>query len=350
METPRDSVQTVLLGALAERGLATSTELQRASGKSQPTVSRALRGLSKQLVTLGRGKSTRYGLPQPIRGLPSQQDLWWTDPQGQTHHFGTLTLLAGERLHVSAEGIDELTHAHLPWFLSPLRLQGFLGREWALRLGLEGGPERWSLEQVLYAALCIDDHPGAISLGEPQAERQALEPVDTHTRAMRYDLLAADVAATLPAGSSAGGEQSKFLSRLASGERVLVKFTPQRDTPFGERWHDLLHAECLALQLLAEHGFATAGHEGARQRLTHLPRINPLRPHRRAWPPPRRGTRCRPRKLCARPAPALGSKLRCIGQAAPPERGRRHQRAHAARVWPPHRQYRHAFRQPEPVG
>lgn len=33
---------------------------------------------------------------------------------------------------------------------------------------------------------------------------------------------------------------------------------PPRGTPFGERWHDLLHAEWLALQVLAEHGFATA--------------------------------------------------------------------------------------------
>ena len=64
--------------------------------------------------------------------------------------------------------------------------------------------------------------------------------------------------ATLPAGSSAGGEQSKFLSALASGERVLVKFSPPRGTPFGERWHDLLHAEWLALYVLAEHGFDVA--------------------------------------------------------------------------------------------
>jgi len=258
MKITPDALQTTLLGALAERGLATSAELQTFSGKSQPTVSRALRGLSKQLVTLGQGKRTRYGLPQPIRGLAPQQPLWWTNTQGQISRFGTLTLLAGERLHVSAEGIDELTRAQLPWFLAPLRLQGFLGREWALRLGLDGNPERWKLEQLLYAALRVDDHPGAITLGELAGEWVPEAPVDLAARAAHYELLAADVSATLPAGSSAGGEQSKFLSGLASGERVLVKFSPPRGTPFGERWHDLLHAECLALQLLTEHGFATA--------------------------------------------------------------------------------------------
>ena len=258
METPLDPLQTSLLATLTERGLATSVELQQLTGKSQPTVSRALRGLSKQLVTLGQGKRTRYGLPQAIRDLPAQQPLWWTDAQGRITRFGTLTLLAGGRVHVAAEGIDVLSRGQLPWFLAPLRLQGFLGREWALRLGLDSSPERWGLEQVLYAALRIDDHPGAISIGDIKGEPVPEAPADIGQRAAHYDTLAADVTATLPAGSSAGGEQSKFLSALASGERVLVKFSPPRGTPFGERWHDLLHAEWLALYVLAEHGFDVA--------------------------------------------------------------------------------------------
>jgi len=258
METPVDPLQTSLLATLTERGLATSVELQQLTGKSQPTVSRALRGLSKQLVTLGQGKRTRYGLPQAIRDLPAQQPLWWTDAQGRITRFGTLTLLAGGRVHVAAEGIDVLSRGQLPWFLAPLRLQGFLGREWALRLGLDSSPERWGLEQVLYAALRIDDHPGAISIGDIKGEPVPEAPADIGQRAAHYDTLAADVTATLPAGSSAGGEQSKFLSALASGERVLVKFSPPRGTPFGERWHDLLHAEWLALYVLAEHGFDVA--------------------------------------------------------------------------------------------
>ena len=258
MESLLDPLQASLLAMLTERGLATSVELQQLSGKSQPTISRALRTLSKQLVTLGQGKRTRYGLPQPIRGLPAQQPLWWTDEQGRTTRFGTLTLLAGDRVHVAAHGIDVLSRGQLPWFLAPLRLQGFLGREWALRLELDSNPEHWGLEQVLYAALRIDDHPGAISIGDIKGELVPEAPVDIGERAARYDTLAADVTATLPAGSSAGGEQSKFLGALASGERVLVKFSPPRDTPFGERWHDLLHAEWLALYVLAEHGFDVA--------------------------------------------------------------------------------------------
>ena len=187
METPVDPLQTSLLATLTERGLATSVELQQLTGKSQPTVSRALRGLSKQLVTLGQGKRTRYGLPQAIRDLPAQQPLWWTDAQGRITRFGTLTLLAGGRVHVAAEGIDVLSRGQLPWFLAPLRLQGFLGREWALRLGLDSSPERWGLEQVLYAALRIDDHPGAISIGDIKGEPVPEAPADIGQRAAHYD-------------------------------------------------------------------------------------------------------------------------------------------------------------------
>lgn len=244
---------------LSERGVATSAELQQATGKSQATLSRALKGMSRDLVVLGAGKRTRYGLPQLIRGLPAQQPLWWTDEAGRPRRFGTLTFLAGAHVHVSAEhGLDTTTRDELPWFLAPLRLQGFLGREWAQRLSLDRNPEQWDVEQVLYAALRIDDHPGAISIGEPQDEMAARHPIPLQERGARYDTLAADVSSTLPAGSSAGGEQSKFLAVLGTGEHVLVKFTPPRGTPFGERWHDLLHAEHLALQVLAEAGFAVA--------------------------------------------------------------------------------------------
>ena len=258
MDSADSALEAALLAALRGVGLASSAQLQRATAKSQPTVSRALRGLSGQVVALGQGKATRYGLLQPIRGLAGQQALWWTNQDGVTERWGHLSFLAGDTVHVSAPGIDLSTRGQLPWFLTPLRAQGFLGREWALRLGLDRDPERWPLEQTLFAALHIDDPTGAISMGERVGELTPQAPIDLAARAAFYDNLAADVTATLPAGSSAGGEQAKFLTGLAAGERVLVKFSPPRGTPFGERWHDLLHAEALALQVLGEHGVSVA--------------------------------------------------------------------------------------------
>jgi HipA-like C-terminal domain len=258
MDSADNALAATLITTLTAGGPASSAQLQRVTGKSQPTLSRALRALGGQVVALGQGKATRYGILKPIRGLAGQQPLWWTDERGVPERWGRLSFLAGDGLHVSAKGIDVLTRGRLPWFLTPLKLQGFLGREWALRLGLDRDPEHWPLEQTLFAALRIDDPTGAISMGEPMGEWVPQAPLDTAARAAHYDTLAADVTATLPAGSSAGGEQAKFLTGLASGDRVLVKFSPPRGTPFGERWHDLLHAEALALQVLGEHGVNVA--------------------------------------------------------------------------------------------
>jgi hypothetical protein len=150
--------------------------------------------------------------------------------------------------------------------LTPLRPQGFLGRLQARKLALNGlapDPEHWPLATQLFAALHLHDAPGALVLGEPgmPTSTQPATLLPTHDMAelaCALDAHSADVAATLPAGSSAGGEQPKLLATLDTGLHVLVKFTPPLGTPFGQRWHDLLHTEAVALQTLAEHGVAAA--------------------------------------------------------------------------------------------
>jgi hypothetical protein len=254
-----DADQLQLLAEIAARGTATSAQLQAALGRSQPTLSRQLTALSAQVLALGRGRATRYGVAQTLLGRAAQQALWWIDETGQPQALGTLSLLQGDIVHVGGPGLDLLVQRQLPWFLAPLLPQGFLGRLIAQRLasaGLDVNPERWSLAQTLFASLSLPDAPGAIVLGEPAALPAAALPARDLGAAL--DERAIDVAATLPAGSSAGGEQPKFLATLDDGSAVLVKFTPPRGTPFGERWHDLLHAEALAAQVLAAHGVAVA--------------------------------------------------------------------------------------------
>jgi hypothetical protein len=92
----------------------------------------------------------------------------------------------------------------------------------------------------------------------PTVPVHRLLPAKAAQQAKVLDELSADVARTLPAGSSAGGEQPKFLCQRENGPHVLVKFTPPLGTPFGDRWHDLLHTEALALKVLAQHGLAAA--------------------------------------------------------------------------------------------
>jgi len=255
--------QQAALSELSARGVASSAELQAALGKSQPTVSRLLAELSLQVLALGRGRGTRYGVAHPILGQPAQQPLWWIDEAGTPRRLGTLSLLGGgHAVHVEAEAFEHTLRDRLPWYLAPLKPQGFLGRLLAQRLapsGVGSNPDAWGLEMVLFAALHLQDAPGAIVLGEPHAPAvHHRVPPDAKGAAAVLDGLARDVTRTLPAGSSAGGEQPKFLALLDSGEHVIVKFTPPRGTPFGERWHDLLHAEALAAEVLAAHGVPVA--------------------------------------------------------------------------------------------
>ena len=254
-----DKDHQALLAELTARGVARSAELQAALKKSQPTVSRLLAELSSQVIPLGRGRNTRYGVAKAIMGQSAQQPLWWIDESGMPRRIGTLSLLGdGSVVHVEGVGFEDTLRNRLPWYLAPLKAQGFLGRLLAQRLmptGLGSNPETWSLEATLFAALHLHDAPGAIVLGEPAAPvGQQRVPVEARLAGAVLDDLAQDVARTLPAGSSAGGEQPKFLALMESGEHVLVKFTPPRGTPFGERWHDLLHAEVLAAQVLGRHG------------------------------------------------------------------------------------------------
>lgn len=248
-----------LRSILAQRGPAGAAELCAALGISQPTLSRALAALGGEVAVLGAGRSTRYAWPRPILGRAARQPLFWIDEGGRIERFGVLSSLAGGRVHLSAPGVDQISDGALPWLLAPLRGEGFIGRAQARALaafGLDRDPGRWPLEHQLFAALHTTDAPGAIVIGEPapSALPELRDDAD-------FDRLADEAAAGGMAATSAAGEQPKFLARRPDGAPVLVKFSPPRGTPFGERWHDLLHAEALALAVLADWGVPVAGCE-----------------------------------------------------------------------------------------
>jgi hypothetical protein len=247
------------------RGALSSVDLQRALGLSQPSVSRLLSSAATQVLVLGRGRATRYALPHGIGGAAAEQPLTWIDEHGTAHPFACLAFGSGGWVHVHAGKTLLHTAGALPWFLAPLQAEGFLGRALARQLapqGLPADPAAWSIEQVLLAALHTPDAPGALRLGDTAAALPAsmptLEALDEAGRTALLDKLADQAAQSLPAGSSAGGEQAKFLLRDQDGHPLIAKFSPPRGTPFGDRWGDLLHAEAIALSLLGAHGVPVA--------------------------------------------------------------------------------------------
>jgi hypothetical protein len=244
-------------------------ELVRRLGISQATLSRQLRQ-QDQIVRWGKARATRYALLRPLRG-ESRFPLYRVLPSGQTVQTGWLvrTWPQGSCLHLDEQD-NGTFYEGLPWFLSDMRPQGFLGRLWgrenAQSLGLTEDLRVWSDEQCLMALTVTGmDMPGNCLLGATAYQRwlQQSAPVvlSAGQKIMRYPQLAQQVLDGDEVGSSAAGEQPKFLcyAETTSGQRhCLVKFTVARQSESSQRWRDLLRAEDQALRQLAAAGLAAA--------------------------------------------------------------------------------------------
>ena len=262
MNSTKVTLSDTLYALLKRASPLSALELQAATGKSQASISLALKQLSARVVKLGAARSTRYALTQAILGLPASHELLWggLNALGNTpQRFGTLTFLQNDSLYVQSGQHVWQTQGRLPWFLTPLKPQGFLGRELArARPDFPNDPDDWTLAQVLYMAINhVNDPVGAFCIGTLKtANFPAL--INSVEKAEHYELLATTVGAGLPVGSSAAGEQPKFTTGQRNGEQFIVKFSPPCGTPFGERWHQLLHLEKRALEKLQANGIASA--------------------------------------------------------------------------------------------
>ena len=270
-----------LRAALLRGGFLTAAQLQAVTGKSQASISLALAKLGDEVCKLGAARSTRYALTQTILGLGARQPINLAGPSMDQGLFGALTYLKDDQVYTEVYATaarhtvsggkvlrDEwLTRAGLPWWLSTLRPQGFLGRRFTkVRPDFAPDPDQWTLAQVLYvAANHFADPPGAFSIGTygdgvADSDRTR-SPIPLALRGDAFDAMADTMVGGLPVGSSAGGEQPKFIALVegeSEGQRVIVKYSPPRGTPFGERWHDLLQLEHLANEVLRGQGIASA--------------------------------------------------------------------------------------------
>ena len=274
-------------------GPLTARQLSESMGISQPTVSRALAELGDDIVRIGAARSIRYAMRDTVRGLPDIL-IHRVDTEGRITLLGTLVPVRPDGFVMHQTDGATLHSEGLPWWLMDMRPQGFLGRAHAARhgpaLGLPARLADWGDTHALRALLaCGHDMVGNLLVGDAARDRflsQPLpEPIAENDRAERFAHLATEATQGDAPGSSAGGEQPKFIAYAmtpAGPRHVIVKFSEAEDSPVSERWRDLLRAEHLALTTLREAGVPAAvstliDHGGRRfLQVERFDRVGPL--------------------------------------------------------------------------
>lgn len=257
-----DSIRLQLAG-----GPLAARQLLDLLGISQPTLSRALAELGGEIVRLGAARSIQYALRDGLRGLPDLA-VYRVDVEGKIRWLGTLVPVRPDGFVMRQEDGETRYCAGLPWWLFDMRPAGYLGRAYAARhggaLGLPARLTDWTDTHALRALLANgEDMVGNLLLGDVARDRFVAAtlpaPIAEAQKARRYAALARAAASGEQPGSSAGGEQPKFVAYAetpAGPRHVLVKFSEPDAGPVGERWRDLLLAEHLALATLREAGIS----------------------------------------------------------------------------------------------
>jgi hypothetical protein len=263
-----DRLRQRLIQELTLVGSATSLELRARLGISQPSFSRLVASLGDRVLTSGKASATRYAARRSAQDLPDRLDVYEVDERGHTERLAVLHSILPGGYYVESHRADLTSsfYQDLPYFLHDLRPAGFLGRLVPTQhpeLGLPGDVRNWSSNDTLrYLQRWGFDAPGSLIVGDVALEQFLVclaEPpavVAPRQRTRRYPELAEQVLEGGNPGSSAGGEQPKFLATLASGEQVLVKFSPRSKDASAKRQADLLICEYLAHRVLEAHGQA----------------------------------------------------------------------------------------------
>ncbi|MES2438315.1 MAG: type II toxin-antitoxin system HipA family toxin YjjJ [Verrucomicrobiota bacterium] len=307
MARPAQITRDNLAPLIRARAPVSATELAALLRVNRTTIARTLPDFGGELVTLGATRSTRYLLRREIRNIGNRWPLYRVDADGRAGEWVELEALHDRLWRVSWAGTPPVWAGlfmaenglwnGFPFFLSDARPQGFLGRAIASRISrtlqLPDEPRSWSDEDVLvYHQAAGEDLPGNLVVGDDCLRRALARSADLPggnvisdaDRESFYPMQAMEIARSLP-GSSAGGEQPKFLVTLRddSGgfQPVLVKFSAPMDQPTGQRWADLLLCEFHAHQILAEVGLANPGArllDAGGRRFLEIPRFDRIGP------------------------------------------------------------------------
>ena len=245
------------------RGPVQARQLVENLGLSQPTVSRSIAALGDDVVRIGSGPSIQYTLRDSGRGV-GDIPVYRVSAEGSIRQLGILVPVRPDGFVMLQIDGKTLYSDALPWWLLDMRPQGYLGRAYAANhaaaLGLPGQLIEWSDTHALRALLANGhDAIGNLLLGDVARDSflsaTVSAPIAENAKPASYARLAEEAGRGEQPGSSAGGEQPKFVAyaETSAGPRhVIVKFTVADDNPVTERWRDLLLAEHIALETLIE--------------------------------------------------------------------------------------------------
>jgi hypothetical protein len=241
-------------------------------GISRPAFSRLVGNAGRDVLAVGRARASRYvasrEIPEVGRSVPVFEIL----ESGSSRQLGTLhAVLPGSSFYFEAlsEDADSGPFGDLPYFFEDLRPTGFLGRLVPRQhpdLQLPADIQLWTANHTLsYLTRHGWNLPGNLIVGEGAFRRHLDQAVsgqgviEEASRDVRYLQLAEDVLSHGAPGSSAAGEQPKFLVTRAPGPTpVLVKFSPPVTDALSQRVSDLLIAEFHALETMRQHGMMAA--------------------------------------------------------------------------------------------
>ena len=223
----------------------------------------------EELFITGKTKNATYALPREIQGVPFRLPIYTIDPNGKGINAGTLiSIHPGDSFYWESNYKGESKYyAGLPYFLEDLRPGGYLGAlipRMHPELEAPQDVNKWSTNQCLrYLTRFGSDLIGNYILGENAYSRfleqqEKASMVSLSERLMRYEASASNVLALGDPGSSAAGEQPKFLITKEPFTKVIVKFSAKKEDARAHRQADLLWCESLALQVLQDGGFEVA--------------------------------------------------------------------------------------------
>ncbi|EKD51015.1 MAG: HipA protein [uncultured bacterium] len=264
LKTPHQEWLVRIRQFLTRSGPSSAGQICTALGISQPVLSRVCKRLTADLLVFGRARATVYAWRREILGLPAKLPLYEITQAGGSTLLATLYPIQPEGFWVESSAGDKAQQYHrdLPYFLDDMRPSGFLGRLLAKQYAFLNQPQDirlWSAADCLrFLASHGWDMPGNLIVGDVALQNYLNSKtirmgaiVKDQQKKRVYEKMAEHILEMGPAGSSAGGEQPKFLANIHQRSSVLVKFSPPLGQPVSQRIADLLVCEHLAQLVLA---------------------------------------------------------------------------------------------------